>query len=64
MDFAALKARYRFAFEAHRDLVKRNAERALSGDMPSAADIEREAKAQSDLAEARRVLYAALATKS
>jgi hypothetical protein len=60
MDFVDLKARYRVAFEASRDIMKRNAEHALSGNMPSAADIEREEQAQRDLAVARRDLLAAI----
>jgi hypothetical protein len=57
MDFTALKARYQAAFEAYRQITKRNAESTISGDTPSAVDIEREAKAQRALEEARRELF-------
>jgi hypothetical protein len=61
VDLQTIKARYHAAFEAYNQVTKRNAERASSGEKPSAADIDHEKKARGALEEARRALSAALA---
>jgi hypothetical protein len=60
VDFRALKARYHAAFDAYHEIMKRNAEQALAGELPHPEEVEREEKALSVLSEARRELFAAL----
>ena len=60
MNFDDIKARYNAAFDTYNEFLNRNVQRALTGEKPSAADIEGESKALAALNEARRELLAAL----
>jgi hypothetical protein len=60
VNFDDIMARYNAAFDTYNEFLNRNVQRALTGEQPSAADIERESKALAALNEARRELLAAL----
>ena len=64
MDLHAIKSRYNAAFDAYRQIHRRNTERAISGDQPSASDLEGEASALRNLEEARRSLWQAMGSDS
>jgi hypothetical protein len=64
MTFDAIKARYRAAFQAYHEIMKRNAETSRGGQEPCADDVERETQALRVLADARRALFAAIVERT